>query len=467
MKITAPFLSLLFPLFLLGCGVEAPRPALTPPPPTPRPPLSNLAVTLSIPQSQIAQFLNAKDGQQLADIRDQDVKCPFGHCRMNLTAFRNGPADISTANGQLAVRLPFRLSVGVKTSGFLSSLGPAQGDAEGVANATTALTIGPDWRLRSQLTGHIDLSNAHLRIGPLTTNVAQLWDQGGEGLEKPIWRLLDNQIARVNLKPQIEALWTRAFVPVMVSKTPLSWLVLTPESLGLMQPELAHGALTLSLALAARGQVVVQDAMPINPATPLPSAVPLQQAYDRFSISLSFLLPYSQAEKFAMASLARNPPRVNGMTLSFSSVHIMPSGQDVVVETRFCGAPNWDFTDWFASCAHVYLRGRPAFDPATRTVRIDGLHYDVASADAMLHVLTLLASQKISNFIGKTLVFDVSHQLGHEEDQIRAELAQPHGKTLSLSGSVQSFGTPSFFWTRDGFLAFFSATGSVRAIFNP
>ena len=34
----------------------------------------------------------------------------------------------------------------------------------------------------SQLNGRIELSNAHLRVGPLVTNVAEVWDQGGESL---------------------------------------------------------------------------------------------------------------------------------------------------------------------------------------------------------------------------------------------------------------------------------------------
>ncbi|HUO01695.1 MAG TPA: hypothetical protein VMU31_02875, partial [Rhizomicrobium sp.] len=77
------------------------------------------------------------------------------------------------------------------------------------------------------------------------------------------------------------------------------------------------------------------------------------------------------------------------------------------------------------------------------------------------------ASAKIADAIGRTLIFDPSREIGAMEQNIRDQLARPHGKTLSISADVQSFGTPSFTWTKDGFLAFFSATGTVDALFKP
>jgi hypothetical protein len=466
MKRPVRFLAFFFPLLLLGCGVEAPRPALTPPRDTPQPPLSILSVTLTVPQARIADLINAQSRDQIADLKDQDVKCPFGRCRLDLTALRTGPAEISAENGQLAIRLPFRLNADLKASGFLS-FAQAQGDALGLAIAATPLSLGPDWTLHSQLNGHIELSNAHLRVGPLVTNLAEVWDQGGESLSKPIWRMLDNQISRIEVKPQIEALWVHAFAPIAIGRKPVSWLVLRPENLALMQPAIGHGALTLSLALAVRGEVLVQNEMPANPPTPLPKPAALSEASNRFGLVIPFLLPYAEAEQLALSSLTRDPPRVAGMRLAFSSLRILPSAQDVVVETRFCARPEWDVTGWFAACAHVYLRGTPAFDSVARTMRVTGLHYDIASANAALRILRAAASAKLTEMIGHTLVFDVSRQIAREESQARDQLAAPHGKTLSISAHVQSFGTPAFSWTKDGFLALFTAMGNVDVAFKP
>lgn len=459
------YLSLFFPLLLMGCGIEAPRPALKPPPSAIAPPVSTLAVTLTVPEADVARLIDNASEMKIADLKDQAVKCPLGRCHLDLTALRTGSAEVNADEGRLAIRLPFRVNAALRSSGLLS-LGKAQGDAQGIASATTMLSVERGWKLHSQSSGKIELSNAHLRVGPLVTNVTELWDEGGQNLSKPVWRALDAAIARVPLKPRIEALWARAFLPIAVAKKPRAWLVLRPEQIGLMQPEIGHGALTLSMALAARGEVLVQDEMPANPPAPLPEPVPLAQASDRFSVAIPFLLSYGRAERLALAALKHNPPRIAGMRLAFSALRILPSATDMVVETRFCADPDWDVVGWFASCAHVYLRGQPQFDPQRQTFRIVNLHYDIASANLMARILGVLASPSFTNRIARTLVFDESRQIARLEDEVRAQLAKPHGQAFSISAKVQSFGAPSFAWTRDGFLAFFSATGNVRAAFR-
>ncbi len=199
----------------------------------------------------------------------------------------------------------------------------------------------------------------------------------------PSGAIWTRQIARFPLKPRIETLWARAFAPIAVSNAPRAWLVLRPEKIGLMQPKIGDGALTLSLALAARGQILVQDNVPANPPTPLPDPVPLSQTSDRFSVAVPFLLPYARAEQIALGVLTRHPPRVAGMRLNFRTLHILPSAADMVVETRFCAEPDWDFTGWFGSCAHVYFRGsRCSIPPRENSVMVN-LHYDVASVNLM------------------------------------------------------------------------------------
>jgi hypothetical protein len=100
-------------------------------------------------------------------------------------------------------------------------------------------------------------------------------------------------------------------------------------------------------------------------------------------------------------------------------------------------------------------------------MRVAGLHYDIASADAGLRIFRAVASAKITDAISHTLIFDVSRQIAQEETQIRDQLAMAHGKTFSISAQVESFGAPTFSWTKDGFLAFFSATGTMDAVFKP
>jgi hypothetical protein len=451
-------------ILLSGCGFEAPAPVRSPAPATPPVPVSTLSATLTVPSAQLARLLGNMTEYQIADLKNQPIKCGPLHCRLDLRATRTGALAVRLDNDLLGIRMPFAAKATLSTSGFLSLRGQAEG--QGLADAHTGMTVSPGLQLHSNTDGAVTLDNGHLRIGPLVTNIAQVWNDNRESLSRPLWRSLDKQIGRVPLRPRIVQVWAEAFNPIKVGKSPVSWLVLRPEALGVSQPRLQDGKVTLSLALSARARVVVQDAAPDNRPTPLPAAEILSAPSQGFSFNVPLLLPYDQASQLAMASLAKSPPKAGGMTITFSRLQILPSGQDVVVATRFCADPQWDPFGWFASCGDVYLRGVPVFDPGPKTFRVDHLHYDVASANLMFTALKALAGDELTRLLQSHLVFHEAGQIDRLESQVTKVLARPEGHEVLVSAKVESFGAPAFTWTADGFLAVFSAKGQVDANLN-
>ena len=451
-------------ILLSGCGFEAPAPARSPAPATPPVPNSTLSATLTVSSAQLTRLLGNMTEYQIADLKNQPFKCGPLQCHLDMRATRTGALAVTVADDLLGIRIPFAAKATLSTSGFLSLRGQAEG--QGLADARTGMTVSPNLQLHSSIDGAVRLDNGHLRIGPLVTNIAQVWNDNRESLSRPLWHSLDKQIARLPLRPRIAQVWAEAFNPIKVGKSPVSWLVLRPEALGVSQPRLREGNITLSLALSARAQVVVQDAAPDNMPAPLPAAEILTAPTEGFSFNVPLLLPYNQASQLAMVSLAKRPPKAGGMTISFSRLQILPSGQDVVVATRFCADPSWDPFDWFASCGDVYLRGVPVFDAGAKTIRVDHLHYDVASANLMLSAVKALTGDELAKLLQSHLVFHEASQIDRLERQITQILSRPQGRELSVSAKVESFGTPAFTWTADGFLAIFSAKGQVNASLN-
>jgi Domain of unknown function (DUF4403) len=453
------------PLMLSGCGFSAPLPKRTAAPPTPEPPLSTLAVTLTIPAAQLAKFINNVTEYRIADLKDQPVNCGIGRCRLNLTANRSGSVYVTADNGTLSIRLPFAVKANMATPGFFSFL-HAQGEGQGLATARTDLTVSPDLQLHSTTSGVVTLADGHLRVGPVVTNIAQIWNDNQESLARPVWRSIDKQVSAIPLRSRVMMLWANAFVPQHVGKAPISWLVLRPEQLRIAQPSVQGGAIGISLGLTARAHIVIQDAQPANPVTPLPQVSIMTSPSNSFSVTMPLLVPYDRAASLAMTSLTKKPPQVADMTIRFRRLQILPSGQDVVVVANLCADPNWDWFGWFASCGTVYLRGVPAFDPVHQAIRIGDLHYDVASADIMLNTIRALAGSALAHRLQSDLVFDESKEIRRLKSQMTIMLAQPQGRDLSISAQVQSFGAPSFTWTSDGFLASLSARGNVHATVN-
>ncbi len=452
---------------LAACGFEAPPPARTPAPRPPPMPASTLAATLVIPADEIARELNEKTESHIADIRNQPVDCAIAQCVLNLEAVRKGPITVVAADDRLTLTVPLAVNaqMPVKGSFFKTT---ANGTASGTATATTMLSLGPDWRVRSQTTGVITLSEGQLQVGPLKLSIADLWNRNAERLSAFLFKSLDKHIASgVKIRPQAERLWSRVIRPLRVGKSPPAWLVLAPERIRVAQPQMRNNTITVGLGVVVRAHVVVLDHSPEPAQTPpLPPIAPLTTPSNRFSFVVPVLLPYDEASSLAMKRLQDKPVKVAGMTVAFKTLSIEPSGKDVIVATRFCVSQAWDPFGWLDSCGQGYLRGVPQFDAAAQTIRIANVHYDIGTEGILLSALRVLAGGELGKALETKLVFRVGGEMAKLDDEVRTSLAKPQGRGVRIWGSVESFGTPSLTWTSEGFLATFPAEGTVTVDLN-
>jgi hypothetical protein len=144
----------------------------------------------------------------------------------------------------------------------------------------------------------------------------------------------------------------------------------------------------------------------------------------------------------------------------------LPSGQDVVIAATFCVSQGWDPFGWFDSCGEGYLRGTPQFDAHTATIRIVNVHYDIATEGMIMAAMRYLAGDQLGKALETKLVFNVGRDIDKLDTELKTALAKPQGRGVTVSGDIQSFGTPTLTWTADGFLATFPATGTLHADLN-
>ncbi len=467
MRATSKAIGLIAVLALAACSkFNAPEPARTAPPPTPEIPVSTLTASLTIPMTGLLRTVNEKTATELARLKDQPANCGIGKCKLDLVATRTGPITGGAENGKITLAMPFHIDAEIKLKSLFKA--KAQTSVDGQARAVTSLGIGANWQLASHTQGSVQMSDAVVRLGPLQANLADLWDHNEQHLSDPLFKEVDKRLAAdVKIKPSAEKFWARAWQPIRVGKKPQAWLLLSPERALVGQPVASNGAITVSLGVEARARVVLGDE-PAPPASipPLPSPGRLSAPSNRFSFIVPVTLPYDQAAKLALARLQKKPPRIKYATVKFTDLQILPSGQDVIVETRFCVAESWDPFGWFNSCGTGYLRGVPRFDAASGTLRIVNVHYDVATQGAILSAMKMLAGDELGKAIEKNLVFSVAGDLAKLDDEVSTALAKPQGRGIQIHGTVEHFGDPTLTWTDTGFLAVFPAEGAVSVDLN-
>jgi hypothetical protein len=460
--------ALVLVLALAACGFEAPAPKRTPPPPAPPTPTSTLAATLVVPAATIVQDLNARTKDEIARITDQEVDCAIAKCRLTLVATKTGPITGSAADGKLSLALPLTATADVSLKALFVKT-KAHGVATGTVQTATSFRLAPDWRLDTNTTGRVDLSQADLKLGPLKMSVADMWNRNEQHISQPLFKALDKRVsAGIKIKPQAERLWAKAFHPIKVGKSPQSWLVLNPQRILIAQPTTQSDSFVVSLGVEVQARVVVADQPPEEPlkTPPLPAPAPFTAPSNRFSFIVPALLPYDEAASLALKRLDKKPIRLGSATVRFERLEILPSGQDVVVAVRFCVAQSWDPFGWFDACGEGYLRGVPVFDAASGTIHIANVHYDIATQNLVLNLLKTIESDQLDKLVQNNLVFSVAKDLAKLDAELKTALAKPQKRGVSITGDIDSFGQPTLTWTKDGFLATFPAQGTISADLN-
>jgi Domain of unknown function (DUF4403) len=447
-----------------ACGFEAPPPARTPPLATPLPPLSTVAATLTLPASAIVSALNEKTQTEIVDIKDQPVDCAIAKCSLDLVATRTGAITGHAADGRLSLDVPLAATAQLELkTGFFKT--KAHSLATGDVKADTAIALDQNWRLQTDTHGTVELSEAQIKLGPIKMSFADLWNRNQERLSVPLFKTLDRHVASsIKIKPQAERLWVKLQRPIRVGKSPAAWLMLEPERVRISQPATRADSMIVSLGVDVHARVVVGEQPPDGtPDRALPPPSKLAAPSDRFAVVVPVLLPYGEAADLAMQKIAKNPVKAGSAKVRFEKLEILPSGQDVVVAARFCVGQGWDPFGWFDSCGEGYLRGLPVFDAHANVIRIVNVHYDIATEGMILATMRMLAGDSLSKALETKLVFSVGRDIDKLDAELKTALAKPQGRGVIVSGDIQSFGTPSLTWTKDGFLATFPANGTIRA----
>jgi len=270
----------------------------------------------------------------------------------------------------------------------------------------------------------------------------------------------------VKIRDQAKRFWLKMQRPIRVGKSPTAWLLLQPEKISISGPFTAKDSLSASISIEGRPHVVIADTEPEMKPAALPPPQHGIASSNAFAVSVPVLLPYAEAASLALKRLADHPLRVNGDKVNFDKLEILPSGEDVIVATHFCVAQSWDPFGWFDACGDVYLRGAPVFDSATDTIRVANVHYDVASENAMLAAMRALAGDELGKGLETKLVFDVSKDIAKLQNELKAALAKRPARGVIIAADIQSFGPPTLTWTAEGFLAGFTAKGTIDADLN-
>jgi hypothetical protein len=217
--------------------------------------------------------------------------------------------------------------------------------------------------------------------------------------------------------------------PIQVSEDPPVWLRLSPLGVSMTQPEGARGMIRTSLGIKSVAETFVGDAPAATPSDSLPAFVSQSRLDSSFVINLYSEVSYESASRMMQGFLRGR---------SFSSGNKEVIIQDVnIYGIQGYAVVSLDLTGSYKG--KIFAIGHIKYDPASSTVSIEGLEYDLSTTNALHKTAGWLLHGIILSKVQPYLRFPLHEKL--LEAQLLAQKMLSHreiSKNVFLSGAIDS-----------------------------
>ena len=245
----------------------------------PRPESSVLAVNIVLPVNMMGQLANEKAPETISGTGEKSIHERLKNGRYAWEAAR-GPIEFQNTGQSLAVVAPF---AGVaQFAGEIDAkilMIPLRTNAEigGTLGGTMNPVVTPSWQINPQFVPQVNFSKALLSLGQLgSIDISEMLGSSlGQYVQQEAGKLAPALGQELDLRSEVEKLWSQAYISQVISDDPLVWLRSTPQVIQLAPVDYSIPD-SLSLTVAIRSDLYITNRDPGPPLPgPLPDMVPL------------------------------------------------------------------------------------------------------------------------------------------------------------------------------------------------
>jgi hypothetical protein len=305
----------------------------------------------------------------------------------------------------------------IEASVTASDIGGVIKQTTGTAQATVTARVRPtiqrDWRITGDVAISYDWKQppAVSVLGREIT-FADEADERLKAVVRTLERTLEREIARLNVRQQIEPLWERSFAVLSLNQeNPPVWLRVTPRSLGFDGYTASRNALSLKVRLNAQTEIFVGEQPEQNPPIALPAIQPATASEDGSSqnaglnLTLPVVAQYAELEPVLLRALnkrAERPfllPQLGERSIKIKSVTAYGTdGDRVAVGVELEAWKPGERGD--PTSGTVWLTALPQNDPDSRIVQFTQPEYQAETSRFTTNVfLEIAKTQEFSDVI--------------------------------------------------------------------
>jgi hypothetical protein len=431
-------------LLAAACG-GAPKPPVASITPSALPPNTEPAV-LALPITIATSAVQAQLERAIprADSLDRARCLSLGGAVCHQYVFRRDTIALNVAGDRvdMVARLRYRGRVALPTGGSVGSCGYAPEQMpRAELRFSTSLFWTTGWRLASRNTALTSTLPDPCQVTLLRVDATPLMRRIADAQLAKVAQQVDSALPTLaDLRKPADSLWRAMQEPMPLDSAGLVWLLMQPEAVGLAALDGRGSAIRTGMTLIARPRVVTgpKPAVAIRPLPALSVARPGSGLRVPVQVEMPFAEVGRRATELLAAETAREPLRVTG-------VDVTGAGDSAVVRLSLAGRMNGSLS----------LAGRPRFEPVSRTLVVDDLHYSIESRDWMSRVKSTLAAPLIKRAIEQATNggrLALGAQLDSARFQLNQQLNRPLAPDLIVGGGIKDLRVTGLYMTPSAFV---------------
>ncbi len=321
----------------------------------------------------------------------------------------------------------------------------------------TKFDLDPDWSVNTRTTpdGYSwvrrpTVSIIGLNI-PITSLVSRMIDKNLDGITKT----LDQQVRRnVDLRTPVLQAWNLLREPYLLSEAYRTYLQVVPSRV-LITPLRFEGRVIRATIGIEGHTLTTTGARPgVQPAVSLPDLTVVPQIKDDFQIGLLSEVSYPEAARLVSQAFVGQTFKFSNDRYAITLTDIDLFGQDdnLIVKAGLKGTIN----------GTIYLRGRPYYDPRTKTISLKDLKYDLDTRNVLFKSAGWLLQDTFARTLEKQLTIPVGPYLADAQQQIQSQLKNNRvAKGIVVNGRIDQIVPDQVYLTPTGLIAVVNAKGRV------
>jgi hypothetical protein len=301
-------------------------------------------------------------------------------------------------------------------------------------------------------------SQPKISIGPINVPIARLLENVIDKQLQSITKEIDSNVnGLIDLRQNIESLWSIAQDPILLDDSSQTWLKAEPKALLLAPITSNQSALSIILGLETYLETFTGNKPSLLEKKPLPDLRTATRAAQDFTIQIRSELSFDAATEIAKKQLVGKEFYFKKKVVRIEDIQIYGKGDLAYVKLIMSGSLKGE----------LFLSGIPIFNSQTNELSIEQLDYDLQSKNVLVKAGNWLLNGTLQKQLQQYMRYSFDKEISSIRDDLSSRIKKTKHKNLfTLKGNLKEFKVRGVYMAQDHFDIVLDVQGNAKIMFD-